>query len=477
MPTLREFDSACTMVEAISCAHTGLAARMLEAGVDPNIPSDGRGGKAPVYLLGLSCYLGRPEMVRLLLKHGASVDKRMRGGETPLQTAIGEGERGIVAQLLAAGADVNLQTGGSGRTALHKAACQGDVQIIKKVIEGGARLDALDTEEYMPIHLAADEGNLPALKELVRAGSNPEWLSGALQPPLANACMSGRTKVAKYLLETCNVDAGTADNVGYTPLAIAAQGGRVAIVRMLLRRGVANLGKNAYRDAITGVAMTGNMEMLRELVFVEGGVHLLGAKTSQLMTGLHFSAGYCHARATALLLHAGADEGAVDRNGDTPLDVVDTKRSPQVRHGVGRRRVRRMLLQGPAYRALSWRWPASPTLGTPDSAAAAGALALPGLDAAEPGSAKNAAQSAPLEAGPGSAENAAQLIPLPEAEKEWVDSDESFDEAFASAMAGSWRLNVAVFRRRRPPPPPACGSDGGYSPVEQRAALVSRFER
>lgn len=87
------------------------------------------------------------------------------------------------------------------------------------------------------------------------------------------AARANRTfRVAKYLLETCNVDAGTADNVGYTPLAIAAQGGRVAIVRMLLRRGVANLGKNAYRDAITGVAMTGNMEMLRELVFVEGGV-------------------------------------------------------------------------------------------------------------------------------------------------------------------------------------------------------------
>lgn len=183
------------------------------------------------------------------------------------------------------------------------------------------------------------------------------------------------------------------------------------------------------------------------------------------MTALHFSAGYCHARATALLLHAGADEGAVDRNGDTPLDVVDTKRSPQVRHGVGRRRVRRMLLQGPAYRALSWRWPASPAFETtPDSAAAMGgaALALPGLDAAEPGSAKNAAQ----------------LVPYPETEKEWVDSDESFDEAFASAMAGSWRLNlnVAVFRRSRPLPPP-CGSDDGSSPVEQRAALVSRFER
>lgn len=79
-------------------------------------------------------------------------------------------------------------------------------------------------------------------------------------------------RVAKYLLETCNVDAGTADNVGYTPLAIAAQGRHVSIVRMLLKRGMAFLGKNAYRDAITGVAMTGNMEMLRELVFVEGGV-------------------------------------------------------------------------------------------------------------------------------------------------------------------------------------------------------------
>lgn len=71
------------------------------------------------------------------------------------------------------------------------------------------------------------------------------------------------------------MDAGTADSVGYTPLAIAAQGGHVSIVRMLLKRGVAFLGKNAYRDAITGVAMTGNMEMLRELVYIEGGVRCL----------------------------------------------------------------------------------------------------------------------------------------------------------------------------------------------------------
>lgn len=45
-----------------------------------------------VYALGLAAYLGCPDMVSVLLQHGAAVNKRRRGGETALQCAVAEGK-------------------------------------------------------------------------------------------------------------------------------------------------------------------------------------------------------------------------------------------------------------------------------------------------------------------------------------------------------------------------------------------------
>lgn len=193
-------------------------------------------------------------------------------------------------------------------------------------------------------------------------------------------------------------------------------------MRLLLRHGVASLGPNAYRDALTGVAMAGNVGMLRELVRAEGGRHVAGAKTSKGMTALHFSAGYCHPRATALLLQAGGDENAVDADGETPFDVIDTKRAPHIKHGVGRRLVRRILSRGPAYRARSWAWPAPPGGGGGGGVPAT--AALPSSEVAVPAVAAAGDDSAI-----------------------WEDSEACFDEAFALATAAAWRLNVAVFQR------------------------------
>lgn len=259
----------------------------------------------------------------------------------------------------------------------------------------------------------------------------------------------------RYLLESCAVSAGCADASGFTPLVAASQSGHLACVRLLLlRRGVANLGPNAYRDSLTGVAMAGGpVCVLHELLRVDGGAHVRGAKTSKLMTALHFSAGYCHPRVTSLLLAAGADETAVDRSGETPLDVVDTMRAPaRIQHGVGRRRIRHMLMRGPAYRALSLRWPASvvPSGAPPSSPSPSTGVAV-------------------VTAAVAKAVGDNSATGCDAAGSDWEDSERGFDEAFAlAAAAAAWRPGLTVFRR------PA-NADG--SPVDGRAAFVARLVR
>lgn len=200
---------------------------------------------------------------------------------------------------------------------------------------------------------------MPELRLLVEAGSSHAWLSSSQQTPLHLACLSGNPGIIEYLIETCGADPGARDDVGYTPLAIAAQHGHEKATRILLNLGLDRLGRHAYRDALSGVAMSGCLDMLRQLILAEDGARVRGAKTSAGMTALHYAAGYCHPLATAMLLEAGCYEGEADGEGKTPRDLVDTMRSPYVKHGIGRRRIRQMLARGPAFRATSWKWPAA----------------------------------------------------------------------------------------------------------------------
>lgn len=228
---------------------------------------------------------------------------------------------------------------------------------MRELIRAGARLGARDKGGYAPIHYAATGGNLLAVQELIHAGSDHTWVDDTGQTPLFVACLWGHSNVLKFLLEECKADPSATDSAGLTPLGSAAQRGHIAVVEMLLELEISNLGRDAYREALCVAAMCGNVGMMRAFAGAEGGVYVKDAKTAGSMTPLHYSAGYCHPVITRILLEAGGDENAEDSDGDTPFDVIDTMRSPHVVHGIGRKRVRRLLLHGSAYRSFSWGYP------------------------------------------------------------------------------------------------------------------------
>jgi uncharacterized protein len=88
--------------------------------------------------LHVAANLGDPEMITVLVRHGAKVDARDSRGLTPLLWTAFAGQRAAAAELLSDGADVNAR-GLDGRTTLDLAKLSLDHDLIELLRERGAK--------------------------------------------------------------------------------------------------------------------------------------------------------------------------------------------------------------------------------------------------------------------------------------------------------------------------------------------------
>ena len=151
-----------------------------------------RVGATPFYLAA-DCSNANPELMRILLDHGADPSLTTEDGTTPLMASTGLGwgyappDEAARQRMLAGvsflveevGADVNAANA-AGFTPLHGAAYKGSVDIIAYLVERGARMDVRDYRGRTPYRLASwarnstDFYRWPAAAELlVQLGANP----------------------------------------------------------------------------------------------------------------------------------------------------------------------------------------------------------------------------------------------------------------------------------------------------------------
>lgn len=142
----------------------GLAA-CLAAGLDPNQPDDYR-GYTPLHWLADMAATGGPRiaMLKVLVKHGADLDRRSSGGDTALMLACRSGSYGgndLVAALLKSGADPRVRSPAS--TALHEGIWE--IELVRALIAAGASLEERDADNRTALDAAkarlelyADEG-------------------------------------------------------------------------------------------------------------------------------------------------------------------------------------------------------------------------------------------------------------------------------------------------------------------------------
>ncbi|XP_066142008.1 serine/threonine-protein phosphatase 6 regulatory ankyrin repeat subunit B isoform X3 [Euwallacea fornicatus] len=217
---------------------------------------------------------------------------------TPLQMAAEGGHAEVVKALVRAGASVTDENKG-GFTAVHLAAQHGHLQVLE-VLRSSNNLRVTSKKlGVTPLHVAAYFGQADTVRELlthvpgtVKSDSpNGASLVPALgnesgMTPLHLASFSGKENVVRLLLNSAGVqvDAATHEN-GYNPMHLACYGGHVTVVGLLLSR----------------------------------SAELLESKDRHGKTGLHIAATHGHYQMVEVLLGQGAEINAADRNSWTPL--------------------------------------------------------------------------------------------------------------------------------------------------------------
>jgi ankyrin repeat protein len=108
----------------------------------------------------------QPEMVRLLLAHGAAPDVRPAGGVTPLMEAAGRNDRAILETLLASGDGVNAEND-YGVTALMYAVRARNATNARVLLARGADPQHKATDGRTALATAREAG-MPEIEALLR---------------------------------------------------------------------------------------------------------------------------------------------------------------------------------------------------------------------------------------------------------------------------------------------------------------------
>ena len=203
---------------------------LLTKGADPNL-SD-RSGMSPLhYATNL-----RPtalETVNTLLQWGAAIDKVDHLGNTALIDATIINEPALLAALLKAGANPEIEDR-QGFAAMHHAASWGKTEAIKALCSlGRADTGHFDRQGLTPLHLAASfkEPDIDVFAALIDGGSSPNLKTKSGDTVLSVLLRSGhrdqsdKARVARYLIER-GADAWLANSDGYIAVLEAAINGQ-----------------------------------------------------------------------------------------------------------------------------------------------------------------------------------------------------------------------------------------------------------
>ena len=143
-------------------------------------------------------------IVRVLLEHGAEVNKQDERGRTALQRAIWNIRNLDVAQfLLEQGADPNIRNN-SGQTALHIATHKATVDFMPVLLKYGADLEAKNNYGYTPLHCVCiyDFSVKSTVQFLLANGADMNSTSNYGNSVLWSACLGGKNaEIVRLLLQ------------------------------------------------------------------------------------------------------------------------------------------------------------------------------------------------------------------------------------------------------------------------------------
>lgn len=157
-------------------------------------------------ILHMAAEANNTKALHIILENGglAHLNIRMTGGaqSTPLHSAVKSGAEDALRLLMSHGADVN-KADAEKMTPLHSAAVRGDAGMIYTLVtEGHAEMHRLRTDEgYTPLHSAVLFKNESAMRALCDLGADAHAKDNAERTALNMAGWNGFLPAVKYLME------------------------------------------------------------------------------------------------------------------------------------------------------------------------------------------------------------------------------------------------------------------------------------
>lgn len=179
----------------------------------------------------------QPDVAFLFLRAGMDPNTIITETKEPvIILASKNGNVKIVKLLIDFGADINNRDTDGG-TALIHAASNGNIEVEKVLLEAGADINAEDFNFGNALTAALVKGYINDVKLLISQGANVNYLNNLGQTPLMMASYFGYAEIVKTLIENgADINIACRDK-GWTPLMYAIEQSHYEVVKILVENG------------------------------------------------------------------------------------------------------------------------------------------------------------------------------------------------------------------------------------------------
>jgi ankyrin repeat protein len=259
------------------------------------------------------------------MAHNTSSTNRSSFSRPVLLKALKSGDRSAFSDLLAPNTAPLEATENELRIALQIAAGEGETELVRALLQRGAKTDLPNEKGIPPLQRAIDRGHTEIVRLLLRHKAATDARDKHGKSVLMSAALNGQNKILELLLQY-NADVHAIDHDNRTVLLnLAADTSKlkwdqdtVSIV-LATNINVEHVDKLG-RGALAWAAVTGKLDLARALLNNVGRQPAnVKAGTERGRTPLHLAAENNHVEVVKLLLACGAETEATSDGYWTPL--------------------------------------------------------------------------------------------------------------------------------------------------------------
>jgi len=315
---------------------------LLEHGSDPNLcPSDVDVSPWLPPPLSAAAFCGNNELVMLLIKYGAKLDRSDTYGRTALHFAIGdmcfvrhlESTKSDTStaeiHLLSAGAHANV-TDKTGEAPPCLACSRGKTELVKLLLTRGCNPNTGTTDNYYPIHAAYRCQHYDSVKLLLEYNADVTVgdmngkiaLHYALESASYHSSDSDKTAVLVQLLLDRGANINATSTNGESPFYIVCSKGLASVAKKMLERG-AKVDGNSGKKLPLNAACRNKHVSIVQLLLTHGADPNVSEEGYEFpccsTLPLHIAAADDNIELVESLLKHGANVDGADTNGNTAL--------------------------------------------------------------------------------------------------------------------------------------------------------------